>query len=151
MMLFRLTGTRWGDPPREMDVPMTREQVADWLNGIDLVVAAPRLTEGQREFLMQGALLCDDELVNVMPATRGSALALPLASRRLRSALAAWYAADGRARDLETRVHQASLQREADGTPVCRELLREMLRARDEANVLLRAARSTSSSGQPKT
>lgn len=65
-MQFRLGATRWGRPSREMDVPMTREQVVDWLNGIDLGVAAPQLTDGQYEFLMQGAMLADNELLTVV-------------------------------------------------------------------------------------
>lgn len=58
----------------------------------------------------------------------------------MRSALAAWHAADDRAREVERRVRDASRQRELDGTPVPEEMLRELLRSRAEANALLREA-----------
>lgn len=64
----------------------------------------------------------------------------PLRQEPLRTALAAWYSADDHAREIERRVREASHRREADGTPVPQDLLREMLRARSEANALLREA-----------
>lgn len=76
----------------------------------------------------------------------------PVHREQLLSALAAWYAADDRARDLEQRVRDASLTRETLGTPVSAELLREMVRARGEANALLRdvVALAPLSAGDPE-
>lgn len=61
-------------------------------------------------------------------------------AQRAHLALAAWYAAEDRARELERCVRDASLRRESDGTPVSLPLLREMLRARADADLLLREA-----------
>lgn len=58
----------------------------------------------------------------------------------LRSALAAWHAADDLAREVERRVRLASQRRDEDGTPVPEDLLRDLLRARAEANARLREA-----------
>lgn len=57
-----------------------------------------------------------------------------------RTALQAWQEADDRARAAEARVRDASQLREAEGTPIPEDLLREMLRTRAEANARLREA-----------
>lgn len=38
----------------EMDLPVTNEQLAQWLNGSLIQNVMPHLTSGQREFLMTG-------------------------------------------------------------------------------------------------
>ncbi|WP_427913372.1 hypothetical protein ACPWT1_22600 [Ramlibacter sp. MMS24-I3-19] len=70
-MLFRLEGRREWEVLREMEVPITPEQAADWLHGIHLSAAAPQLTDVEYEFLMQGAMPIDEELLGVLAAMVG--------------------------------------------------------------------------------
>ena len=65
-MLFRLAAARGWELVREMDVAITREQASDWLNGIALHVAAPQLTQAEHDFLMQGAMPEDGELLALL-------------------------------------------------------------------------------------
>lgn len=65
-MLFRLTATRAFEKDREMEIPMTCEQIASWLNGTPLARVTKHLTDEQWDFLRSGAL--PDDLSAVLEA-----------------------------------------------------------------------------------
>jgi hypothetical protein len=108
-----------------------------WLHASERMLAAPGIGE-LRELLVSltNVRVQDSVLAKEQDEPEGTRMSSGPASAALR----AWHEADDRAHEVERRVREASLAREAHGIPIPEGLLHELLRTRAEANTRLRSA-----------